>query len=470
MKLAWYRKYRPDSFEHLLGQGAVRKTLLNALKQGRLSHAYLFAGPRGTGKTSSARLIAKAIQCEARQDDGQACGQCEICTRKELLDLIEIDAASNRGIDEIRELRETLRFAPSYAKAKVYIIDEVHMLTKEAFNALLKSLEEPPENVYFILATTEIHKIPETILSRCQRYDFRRISVEAIVERLQYIVKEEGLTAEPEALQLLAKHADGGMRDAISMLEQFANEDINMELITERLGLTSHQSCQELFATLGTGDTQAALKIIENLHRDGFNLQQFTISFLGLLRNKLHEAVAAQSSVVPKLLNWIHLFDEAWVKLKRASIAQLPLEIAVIRATHGVPAQEKREVAEDAVAKPKTPAPTKRPEGLMHNKAIEAQLSGIQKAIKNPAVRISFQTAKLKEQKGDKLTFLLNSRFHFDKVHAPDAIVAVETALKEVTGKELKVIFELDEGKLVSENPAPSEIDTLGWETIEEAA
>jgi DNA polymerase-3 subunit gamma/tau len=325
MSLALYRKYRPRSFDDLVGQRAVRHTLMQALKQQKLSHAYLFAGPRGTGKTSTARLIAKAIQCLTPQESGAPCDTCEICQlnlKGELIDLVEIDAASNRGIDEIRELREKIRFSPSYAKAKVYIIDEVHMLTKEAFNALLKSLEEPPEHVTFILATTEIHKIPETIISRCQRYDFRRISEDEIVDRLEHIVDAESLQADRNALSLLAKHADGGMRDAISLLEQFSGEKVTEELVKERLGLGHHQACDALYGALGSQDTQKGLAVIESLHNEGYNLSQFTTSFLGLLRHKLHEAIQHDKrSVVPKLLDWIDHFDGAWMKLKRASIA-----------------------------------------------------------------------------------------------------------------------------------------------------
>ena len=312
MSLAFYRKYRPQDFEHLIGQGPVRSTLMQGLKQGRIAHAYLFSGPRGTGKTSTARLIAKAIQCENPGEDGTACGGCSVCSmnaKNQLIDLIEIDAASNRGIDEIRDLRDKIRFTPTHAKAKVYIIDEVHMLTKEAFNALLKSLEEPPAHAYFILATTEIHKIPDTIISRCQRYDFKRISRAAIVDRLKYIAESEKLEFDLEALELLAKSADGGMRDAISLLEQFSGEKITKELVTEGLGLTRHESCEQLYGALGSSDTQKGLAVIETLHSQGYNLQQFTLSFLGLLRNKLHEAVHAnKSNIVPKILNWIDLF------------------------------------------------------------------------------------------------------------------------------------------------------------------
>jgi len=219
-----YQKYRPSSFKGLVAQEHVKLTLQNALKKNMLTHAYLFCGPRGTGKTSTARLLAKAINCENLDPKSfEPCNKCDVCTQinnGSLVDLIEIDAASNRGVDEIRDLRESVKFAPSQSKNKVYIIDEVHMLTKEAFNALLKTLEEPPKNVYFILATTELHKIPDTIVSRCQRFGFRRINIEDISNHLAYICKEEKVKADQKALDKVSLRSEGCMRDALSLLDQ----------------------------------------------------------------------------------------------------------------------------------------------------------------------------------------------------------------------------------------------------------
>ncbi len=465
---ALYRKYRPQSFEDLVGQAPIRTTLLQALKQDRLVHAYLFSGPRGTGKTSTARLIAKAILCENRMVTGEPCNECDICQsvgRGELVDLIEIDAASNRGIDEIRDLREKIRYAPTRAKAKVYIIDEVHMLTKEAFNALLKSLEEPPAHVYFILATTEIHKVPETILSRCQRYEFKRISDADIVTQLTAIAEKESREVEPAALELLAKAADGGMRDAISLFEQLSNEKLTVQLVRERLGLTNDQSCEALYVALGTADTQKGLSVVEEAHREGHDLQQFTTSFLGLLRGKLHEAVAAKKTgVIPKLLQWIELFDDAWMKLKRASIATLPLEIAVIRGTQSLemqavePQTERPErLAQTAVAAPSVPASAVAV-GLLQMDAVQKQLPKVYGLLSNPSVRASFQTGHLKEVNGKNLKFCFSSDFHFNKVQDLGALVLVEEALKKVLGEEIKVFFEME---------APL-VESLGWETVEE--
>ncbi|GAI70863.1 unnamed protein product, partial [marine sediment metagenome] len=218
----FYRKWRPQTLAEVVGQEQVTQTLLNALNNGRVSHAYLFCGPRGTGKTSTGRILAKAVNC-LTNGKGEPCNTCPMCqaiTEGRALDMIEIDAASNRGIDDIRGLRERVNYAPNQARYKVYIIDEVHMLTKEASNALLKTLEEPPPHVIFVLATTEAHKIIPTILSRCQRFDFRRISQTDVISKLTRICNTEGINMEPEALQLIAKAATGSLRDAENLLEQ----------------------------------------------------------------------------------------------------------------------------------------------------------------------------------------------------------------------------------------------------------
>ena len=436
-----------------MGQASIRITLLEALKAGKPSHAYLFSGPRGTGKTSAARLVAKAIQCEHRNDNGEPCDACEIClstSRNENMDIIEIDAASNRGIDEIRDLREKIRFAPTLAKSKIYIIDEVHMLTKEAFNALLKSLEEPPSHVYFILATTEIHKIPDTINSRCQRHDFKRISEKQLVERLKFIAKEENIEYELEALEILAKSADGGMRDAISLLQQFSNGKLTAEIVKERLGLSALQNCDALYAALGACDTEKALTIVDGLHRDGLDLQGFTVAFLELLRGKLHDAVFEQKqSVVPKILNWINIFDESWLKLKKTSIATLPLEIAVIKAT------QKIESAPVAAA----PLQVKRQEGLVHIEAVKRQMAQVLKDIANISIRASFQTGILVSMESKILKFRFSSKFHYDKVNCAEGIVSIESAIKKHIGQDFSILFELD--------PAVKE---LGWDIVEEPA
>ena len=240
---ALYRKWRSRTFEDIVAQDHVTHTLANALHSGRIAHAYLFTGPRGTGKTSTARLLAKAANCLGPEDGPRPCNQCPICQAVDegrLIDLIEIDAASNRGIDEIRDLREKVNFRPNEARYKVYVIDEVHMLTNEAFNALLKTLEEPPGHVIFVLATTEPHKIPATVLSRCQRFDFRRIPAADIVGRLRYIAEQEGILVKDDALAFIARQATGSLRDAISLLDQlvaYGEETVSVEQVQQILGL-----------------------------------------------------------------------------------------------------------------------------------------------------------------------------------------------------------------------------------------
>ncbi|MGE5855121.1 MAG: DNA polymerase III subunit gamma/tau, partial [Syntrophaceae bacterium] len=216
------RKWRPQVFEDVVGQDHVITTLRNAIRLGRVAHAFIFSGPRGVGKTSVARILAKALNCEKGPSEipCNACANCREITEGSSMDVREIDGASNRGIDEIRELRENVKFSPSSSRYKIYIIDEVHMLTKEAFNALLKTLEEPPEHVMFIFATTEVHKVPATILSRCQRFDFRRISIEEIMTRLRYIAGEEKVTIDEDALMVIAKKGDGSLRDSQSIFDQ----------------------------------------------------------------------------------------------------------------------------------------------------------------------------------------------------------------------------------------------------------
>ena len=277
--IALYRKWRPQTFKDLVGQEHISRTLANAITSGHIGHAYLFAGPRGTGKTSTAKILAKALNCE-HGPTPEPCGECEQCRKiadGSSMDVFEIDAASNRGIDEIRDLRETVKFAPVDGRYKVYIIDEVHMLTTEAFNALLKTLEEPPAHVVFILATTEAHKVPPTIQSRCQRYDFKRITVEEIESRLRYITAEMKMEAEDEALAMIAIQADGGMRDALSILDQcaaLAEGAITAERVRQILGLVGHDWIYKMTKALAARNVQEALQILAELLRDGKDLKQ----------------------------------------------------------------------------------------------------------------------------------------------------------------------------------------------------
>lgn len=286
--VALYRKWRPQGFDALVGQEAVRTALTNALETGRIAHAYLFAGPRGTGKTSTAKILAKAVNCE-HGPTPNPCNECQNCVRINdgtSMDVFEIDAASNRGIDEIRDLREKVAFAPVSGRYKVYIIDEVHMLTTEAFNALLKTLEEPPPHVIFILATTEPHKIPATIHSRCQRFDFRRVTDADIVKRLREVADGSGIAADDDALQLIAVQADGGMRDALSLLDQCGvmAERVTAETVRSVLGIVGREALRELVKAIGEGQVPRALELLETLLAGGKDVKQIITELAEYLR------------------------------------------------------------------------------------------------------------------------------------------------------------------------------------------
>lgn len=274
MYQALYRKYRPQTFDDLVGQMAVTQTLKTQLMSGKLSHAYLFTGSRGTGKTSSAKILAKAVNCTSPQN-GNPCNCCSACQSIDsgsCMDVLEIDAASNNGVDNVRDLRDDAIYTPSQVKMRVYIIDEVHMLSISAFNALLKIIEEPPEHLLFILATTELHKVPATILSRCQRFSFRRISQEDIASRLQYVAYQENIDLDDSAARVLARLADGGMRDGLSLLDQCASAttgELTAEKVYSCLGIAGIQECGTLMQHIADHDTAKALALMNRLYADG---------------------------------------------------------------------------------------------------------------------------------------------------------------------------------------------------------
>lgn len=354
---ALYRKWRSRTFDEIIGQEHVTQTLINALKLDRVAHAYLFSGPRGTGKTSTARLLAKAVNCMAEDTSLRPCNQCPICVavnEGRLMDLIEIDAASNTGVDDIRDLRDKVGFRPAEAKVKFYIIDEVHMLSNSAFNALLKTLEEPPRHVIFVLATTEPEKIPATITSRCQRFDFKRIKLDDIVDRLNYIISQEGFEADKEALEIIARQGSGSMRDAISLLDQmvaYGGEKIGLALVRSVLGSGASDAVIELVDVLLDEDVAAGIDIINRVVGDGFDPRQFAYEIVEHLRavmltkfgndavlldlpEETLDAVKRQAQVadVSQLVRSTLQFNSASIDIKSGLLAipQLQLELAFI--------------------------------------------------------------------------------------------------------------------------------------------
>lgn len=351
-----YRKYRPKTFSEIVGQEYAVKAITNAIKSGRVAHAYLFSGPRGTGKTSMARLIAKAVNCEGKGE--KPCNECIACVEindAKFLDLIEIDAASNRGIDEIRSLREAVRFSPSRGKYKVYIVDEVHMLTKEAFNALLKTLEEPPAHAIFILATTEFDKLPATIVSRTQHYHFTRPLISEISKKLLEIAKVEKVKLDPDAADLIALAAEGSLRDSQSTLGQvmaLEDEHIMREEVERILGVPRRDAIKKIFQHLSDKNTKAALQEVSMLSEEGFDFHFILRMLIRFFRNALVLKSGASSDqsmerdLLPEeieflketvgrwtekeLVDGIDILLEAISRMKQTPILELPLELAIV--------------------------------------------------------------------------------------------------------------------------------------------
>ena len=356
---ALYRKWRPRVFGDVKGQDHIVTTLQNQIRSERIGHAYLFCGTRGTGKTSVAKIFAKAVNCE-HPEDGSPCGECPSCQQIQAgtsLNVVEIDAASNNGVENIREIRDQVQYPPTEGKYRVYIIDEVHMLSTGAFNALLKTLEEPPPYVIFILATTEVHKIPITVLSRCQRYDFRRITVDTIADRLKELTDAEGMAVEDRALRYVAKAGDGSMRDALSLLDQCAafhyGETLTYENVLDVLGAVDNRVFRELFGALRNGQTKECILRLEEMVIQGRELSQFVADFIWFLRNLLilktadeaeelldmsednlkqlrEDAALADENV---LMRYIRVFSEVLNQIRFAAQKRVLVELAFIRLT-----------------------------------------------------------------------------------------------------------------------------------------
>jgi DNA polymerase-3 subunit gamma/tau len=489
MTQALYRRYRPQTFEEVVGQKHVADTLRNALRQGRIAHAYLFTGPRGTGKTSTARILTKAVNCLAPDVDDRPDNTCSICQAindGSLLDLIEIDAASNTSVDDVRELRDKVAFAPGEATYKVYVIDEVHMLSTSAFNALLKTLEEPPAHVIFILATTEPHKIPATVLSRCQRFDFHRISTRDIAGHLAEIAEKEGVRITPEALGIIARSATGSMRDAVSLLDQitaYGHEEVGADLVRDVLGMVSGAAVSDLTAAMATRDPAKVLGQLHQLIGQGVELSQLVNQMIDHLRTLLLLNVAKDSSLVdlpdalmreaqaqarqfsaPQILHAIHALNEAGLALKTPFAGYLPVELALLdavglgeavesatapaSASAPAPAQPRTRTAAARPTRPKAAKPAAKPAS-----ELETQWNRIitEMRQRSPKLQAMLRGGNPVGIQGD--TFVISFRHDFHREQVQGSIDAVIEVVSKIMGRPLAVRLRKEDNDASKNNP-----------------
>ena len=502
---ALYRKFRPNEFEDVKGQDAIVRTLKNQINADRIGHAYLFCGTRGTGKTTVAKIFAKAVNCE-HPVDGSPCGECAMCksiAAGTSMNVIEIDAASNNGVDNIREIREEVTYRPTEGKYKVYIIDEVHMLSIGAFNALLKTLEEPPEYVIFILATTEAHKIPITILSRCQRYDFKRISIETIAARLRELIDKEGWDVEDKAVRYIAKMADGSMRDSLSLLDQCAafymNETLTYDHVLEVLGAVDTEVFSRLLRQLLAMDVHQVIETVDELVMQGRELSQLAADFTWYLRNLLlvkssdnmedvldvsSENLAllkeeAQMIDSDTLIRYIRIFSDLTNQLKYATQKRVLLEVTLIKLCRPAmdqnkdalldriraiekqleegaweaPVRERIVYASDAKEAGEPKPKPELPQAL--NKDVKAVAKDFRMIINeaSPMLRTYLKKARLSAGEGNRLLIVLPDELSASAVATPEHKEEIQSLIEQKIGKKVEIdVRQMEAGRRFEDN------------------
>lgn len=451
--MSFYRKYRPQVIKEL-DSTAIREQLLTFLKKEKkdLPHAYFFSGSRGTGKTTAARILAKLFNCTKPLKDGEPCGKCGLCqeiAQGSSIDVLEIDAASNTGVDNIRDLRDKIILAPSIAKYKVYIIDEVHMLSGGAFNALLKTLEEPPPHAIFILATTDPHKVPDTIKSRCVNFVFSKPGQKELVASLGRAIKEEKISIDEEALELIARYADGSFRDAVKLLEQasFQKGKITEAVVRKTLSLTDKEHINIFFDSLSRFETRSALQVIKNVIKDGLDIRVFITQCLERLEEMLISFVEGD---LPKMLendsvkDLIRRFEQAYVEMKTSPIAELPLELAIVEFCESTHFPKKEEKALPEIIKEKEEKISDSPVvkcSLLTLEKLEEHWKDFIEEVKpfNHSVAAVLRSCHPKSVSKNIVTLQTQYAFHKEKLSDARVRETLAKILKKLFGEETKV-------------------------------